>query len=64
MPLIVLVTGGGIVFHKWRSDPELRQAAGQTFATLIAHLESILIALATLVAGGVLTIVALHLLTD
>ena len=64
MPLVVLVTGCGIVFHKWRSEPELREAASQTFATLIAHLEMVLIALATLVAGSVLTIVALHLLTD
>jgi len=64
MPLIVLVTGFSIVFHKWRSEPELRQAAGQTFATLTAHLETVLIALATLVAGGVLAIVALHLLAD
>ena len=64
MPLIVLFTGCGIVFRKWRSEPELRQAAGQTFATLIAHLETVLIALATLVAGGVLAIVALHLVAD
>jgi hypothetical protein len=63
MPLVVLVTGGGIVFHKWRSEPELRRAAGQTFATLRAHLETVATALATLVAGGVLAIVALHLLT-
>jgi hypothetical protein len=64
MPLIVLVTGSGVVIHKWRSEPELRQAAGQTFAILIAHLETVLIGLATLAAGSVLTIVALHLLTD
>jgi len=64
MPLIVLVTGCGIVFHKWRSEPDLRQAAGQCFAILIAHLETVLIALATLVAGGVLAIVALHLVAD
>jgi len=64
MPLVVLVTGFGIVLHKWQCEPELRQAAGQTFATVIAHLETVLIALATLVAGGVLAIVALHLLTD
>ena len=64
MPLIVLVTGGGIVFHKWRSDPELREAARQTLVVLAAHFETLLIALATLVAGGALSIVALHLLTD
>ena len=64
MPSVVLVTGFGIVLHKWQCEPELRQAAGQTFATVIAHLETVLTALATLVAGGVLAIVALHLLTD
>ena len=64
MPLIVLVTGFGIVLHKWRSEPELWQAASQTFATVIAHSETVLIALTTTVAGSVLTIVALHLLTD
>ena len=43
MPLVVLVTGFGIVLHKWQCEPELRQAAGQTVATLIAQLETVLI---------------------
>ena len=64
MPLAVLVTSCGIVFHKWRREPELRQADGQTLGTLIAHLETVVIALAMALAGGVLTIVALHMLTD
>ncbi|MBU6400710.1 MAG: hypothetical protein KGS61_10350 [Verrucomicrobia bacterium] len=64
MPLAALVGGCAIVERTWRADPEFRRAALETFATLRAHAESLLVAGATLVAGGILVIVALHLVTE
>ena len=52
------------VLRSWRSDEELRQAALKTLASACAHLATLLIAGATLVAGCVLAIVALHGITD
>jgi hypothetical protein len=62
--LTVLVTGCATLLRSWNAEVELRQAARQTLAALRAHLATVLIAGATLTAGGVLAIVALHLLTD
>jgi len=64
LPLAVLLTGSGTLFHRWSDEIELRQAVLHTLATLRAHLSTALVAGATLVAGGILAIVALHLLTD
>jgi hypothetical protein len=64
LPLVVLLTGCGTLLLRWNDDPELRQAARRTLETLSAHLATVLIAGATLTAGGVLAIVALHLMTD
>lgn len=64
LPLAVLVTGCGTLLRRWSNDVELRQAARHTLATVRAHLATLLVAGATLASGGVLAIVALHLLTD
>jgi hypothetical protein len=64
LPLAVLVTGCGTLLRGWSHETELRQAARHTLATLRAHLAMLLVAAATLAAGGVLAIVALHVLTD
>jgi ABC-type Fe3+ transport system permease subunit len=64
MPLAVLVIGGATLVRSWKNDAELRQAARQTLAMVRAHLATLLIALATLAAGGILAIVALHAVTD
>ncbi|MBV9308112.1 MAG: hypothetical protein JOZ45_18345, partial [Acidobacteriaceae bacterium] len=45
-------------------DPELRLAARHTRAALQPHLTTVLIAGATLSAGAILAVVALHVLTD
>ena len=63
-PLAVLVTGCATLLRKWSDDVELRQAARHSLAILRAHLATLLIAGATLAAGGVLAIVALHLFTE
>jgi hypothetical protein len=64
LPLAVLVTGCATLLRSWNDDVELRQAARQTLAAIHAHLATIIVAVATLTAGGVLAIVALHSLTD
>jgi hypothetical protein len=64
LPLIALVTGCVTVLRGWRSDAQLRQATRQTIAAIRAHAAVLLVAAATLVAGGILAIVALHVITD
>ena len=64
LPLIVLVTGSATLLQRWSREAELRQAARYAFAAAGAHLATLLVASATLAAGGVLAIVALHLLTE
>ena len=64
LPFAALVIGCAAVYRAWRTDAQLRQAARQTFAAIRAHLASLLIAAATLAAGGILAIVALHVLAD
>jgi hypothetical protein len=64
LPLAVLVTGCGTLLRTWSREVELRHAAQQTQAVVRAHLATLLIAGSTLTAGGILAIVALHMLTD
>jgi hypothetical protein len=64
LPLAVLVTGCGTLLRSWSDEVELRQATRQTLAAISAHLATVLVAGATLTAGGVLAIVVLHILTD
>ena len=64
LPLAVLLTGCSTLLRNWNREVQLRQAAWQTLAAIRAHLATILIAGATLTAGGILGIVALHILTD
>jgi hypothetical protein len=64
LPLAVLVTGCVALLRSWNTDVELRQAARHTLAAIRAHLAMVLVVAATLAAGGILAIVALHALTD
>jgi hypothetical protein len=64
MPFAALVIGCITEVLSWRSDAELRQSALETLAAVRAHLATLLIAGATLAAGGILGIVAMHMLTD
>jgi hypothetical protein len=52
------------VLRTWSSDGELRQATLKVMAAVREHWATLLTAAATLTAGGVLAIVALHVLTD
>jgi hypothetical protein len=64
LPLIVLVTGGATLLRKWGREAELREAARGVVSILRENWATVLIAMATVVAGGVLGIVGLHVLTD
>ena len=64
LPFVVLVTGCGTLLRSWSDEVQLRQAALQTLAAIRAHLAALMVAGATVTAGGVLAIVALHVLTD
>jgi len=64
MPLAAFVVGCATVLRSWRRDAELRLAALRTLAVVRPHLALLLIAGATLIAGGILAIVALHMITE
>jgi hypothetical protein len=64
LPLAAFIIGGTVVLRSWRGDAELRRAALETLAIVRAHLATLLIAGATLVAGAILAIVAMHVITD
>ncbi len=64
LPLMVFSTGAVSLFRNWAKDAELRRATQQTFAAVRAHLATLIVAAATLAAGGILSIVVLHMLTD
>ena len=64
LPMAVLVTGCATLWRSWNHDVELRQAARRTLDAIRAQLATVCVAAATLTAGGVLAMVALHLLAD
>jgi hypothetical protein len=64
MPLAAFVAGCTLIFRSWRADVEFRIATLKTLATAREHLSSLLIAVATLMAGGILAIVAMHMVTE
>lgn len=64
LPLAVLVIGCGMLFESWNVDAGLRQAALQTVAVVRTYLATLIVAGATLTAGGILAIVVVHMLTD
>ena len=61
-PLIVLATGCITLRRAWNGNPELRQATMRTFDSVRAHFATLIVAIATLAAGVILAIVALHVL--
>lgn len=64
LPFSALIVGCATILRAWRHDPQLRVAAMDAIAALRANFSALLIAGATLVAGGILSIVALHVITD
>ena len=64
LPLAALGLGCATIVRSWGSDSEFRQSVRQTLALIRAHVATLLIAAATLTAGGILGIVVLHMLAD
>lgn len=64
LPLVVLAVGCATLLRRWSADASLREATMQTIRAVWAHLATLLIAGATVAAGGILAAVAVHVLTD
>lgn len=64
MPLVALVTGVGVMLRSWRSGGEFRRRAKRMSAVIRGNLASLLIAASTLMAGGILAVVAMHMITE
>jgi hypothetical protein len=64
LPLAAFVIGCVTLFRAWRGNAMFRQAALGMFATVRSQMAALLIAGATLIAGGVPAIVALHMITE
>jgi hypothetical protein len=63
-PFAALLLGAATLLRIWRQDPNLRQLASTTLTTVRSYASFLLIAASTLLAFAILSIVALHLLTD
>ncbi len=64
LPLGVLVTGCIMFARSWSKDVRLPQAAQQTLAAIYANRAMLIVAVMTLTAGAILTIVVLHVLAN
>jgi len=64
LPLAVLAIGLVTLIRQWRRNQALRTATLETIAVIRTHVSALLIAGATATAGGILAIVALHMMTD
>ena len=61
LPLAVLVTGCLTLVRNWRDDMKLPQSLRHAFAAIVADRGMLLVGAMTLMAGGILAIVALHM---
>jgi hypothetical protein len=64
LPLAVVVIGSATLMRAWHRNQELRIATMRVIGFIRSQASSILIAGATAMAGGILAIVAIHVLTD
>jgi hypothetical protein len=64
LPLGVLITGCIMFARSWSKDVRLSQAAQHTLAAIHANGSKLIVAVMTLTAGAILTIVVLHMLTN
>ncbi len=56
--------GSATVLRIWRTDVAFREAALEAAGLVRAHLPMLLVSAATLAAGCILAIVAMHVITD
>jgi len=64
LPLAVVVIGSATLMREWHRNQELRVATLRAIGFIRSQAPSILIAGATAMAGSILAIVALHVLSD
>ena len=64
MPFTACVVGLTVILSRWRRDAALRRDALEVCAIVRANLAYLLIAISTLLAGGILIIVAMHMITE
>jgi hypothetical protein len=64
LPLAVLGIGMAALARQWRREEDLRRATREVLILVRGHAAALLIAGATIAAGCVLAVVALHVLTD
>ena len=64
LPFVAFVIGCVTVWRQWHKDAQFRNSTLNALAAVHAHAAALFIAGATVVAGGVLGIVALHVITD
>jgi hypothetical protein len=64
MPLAAFIIGCTAVIRTWRTDLEYRRAMLNILASSRAHLPSLLTGVATLMAGAMLALVAMHMITE
>ena len=64
LPMAVLVIGLFYMAHEWRRNEDLRVSTRKMLCLVRSHASPVLIAAATLTAGWILAVVALHVITD
>lgn len=64
MPFTALLIGCATVLRTWRNDERVRDAALEMGLIIRAHLAALIIAGTTLLAAGILSIVAMHMIAD
>jgi hypothetical protein len=64
LPMTVLVAGCATLLRGWKHDTTLPQALRQSLTAIRSHLATLFVAATTLVAGGILAIVVLHMMAD
>lgn len=64
MPFAALLIGCATALRAWRNDERVRQAALEMVLIIRAHVAALIIVGTTLLAAGILSIVALHMITD
>ena len=62
LPMIALTVGGGTLWREWRKNQALRQDVAGALAILRRQLGTFCLAAAVLLAGGILALVADHLI--
>jgi hypothetical protein len=64
LPFAVLVSGSATVLSDWNRDTDLANFTKQSSAVVRAHKATLLVAVTTLAAAGILVIVVLHMLAN